>query len=189
MTARQDRVERLQRARAKDSVAKRARAIETARRMHDSGARVTFAGVAREAAVSTWLVYNAPEVREAIQTLVDQQQAEGVPDAALPARLASPESLRTDLLLARDEVKRLRAENEKYLRRLRSVLGAEAEAASTPELLARVRELEAVSVDQHQRLILQDAELDTLRQLVDQLRDELEGKGEALRRMIHAQNS
>lgn len=189
MNARNERVERLRQARAADSEAKRNRAIETAQDLHRGGIKVTFARVAREAAVSTWLVYNVPEVREAIQALVDQQVDLGIPEPPRGPQTASSDSLRTDLALSREENARLRVENKKYLDRLRQVLGAEAEAASSPELVARVQELETTNSTQHQQLIAQEVELDGLRTLVEDLRDELDGKSEALRRMIHSTNT
>lgn len=189
MSARQERVERLRQSRAADSEAKRARAIETAQNLHRTGVKVTFARVAREAAVSTWLVYNIEDVRDTIQGLIDQQEANGITEPPATPRAATSDSLRTDLALAREEVKRLRAENKKYVDRLRETLGAEAEAASTPELVARVQELETTNATQHQQLVAQETELDSLRRLVEELRDELDGKAEALRRMMHATNT
>lgn len=188
-TGRQDRVERLKRARVADSQVKRARAIEVAQDLHRNGQKVTFARVAREARVSTWLVYNISDIRDTINDLMARQATEGLVEPSTSPRSATTDSLRTDLALAREEAKHLRLENKKYRERLRERLGSETEAASTPELVARVQELETINATQHQQLGDKERALETMTRLADELRDELEAKTEALRRMMHATNA
>lgn len=188
MNNRAQRVERLRAARTADSQVKRTKAIETAHRLGRSGVKITVARVAREAGVSIWLIYNAPEVRDVVQVLIAQQASQGISSPPVGARAVTSSSLLTDLALAREEIKELRSENKKYRERLGRALGAEAEAASMPELAARVRELEALNASQHRQLISKEAEVGSLRSSLDELRDELEGKTEALRRMMHLNN-
>src|ERR1035438_8323828 len=53
-----------------------------------------------------------------------------------------PASLRTDLAIARAEIRRLRADHDKLRNRLRLHLGAEIEGPERAELIARVAALE-----------------------------------------------
>ena len=85
-----------------------------------AGDPVTFTTVARTARVSTWLVY-AEGVREHIQAAIRQQADQ--PDDHAADDPASIASLRTDLALARDEITRLRADNDKLRRNAQRLLG------------------------------------------------------------------
>ena len=88
---------------------------------------ISFAGVAREAGVSTWLVYNVPEIRQALSTAMTRQAERGYqrtnPETAGSA--VSSASLRTDLALARHELKQTRAERDTLRRRVERALGDE----------------------------------------------------------------
>ena len=100
----------------------------------------------------------------------------------------TPASLRTDLAIARDQIKTLRAERDKLQQRLRLQLGAEIEAPDRAHLTARVADLEALN----RRLVAErDArtiETDTATRQVAELEDELSAARESLRRVIKSQN-
>jgi hypothetical protein len=97
-------------------------------------------------------------------------------------------SLRTDLAIARDQIKTLRAERDKLQQRLRLHLGAEIEAPDRAHLTARVADLEALN----RRLVAErDAraiEADTAKRRVADLEGELSAARESLRRVIKSQN-
>ena len=97
-------------------------------------------------------------------------------------------SLRTDLTLARDQIKTIRAERDTLLQRLRLQLGAEIEAPDRAHLTARVADLEALN----RRLVAErDArtiEADTAKARVAELENELCAARESLRRVIKSQN-
>ncbi|WP_406222984.1 hypothetical protein [Streptomyces decoyicus] len=88
--------------------------------MTRNGDRITFAAVARAANVSTWLTY-ADGVRENIESAIHQQRSTR-PQPATTAQ-ASPAGIRADLALAREEIRRLRAERDQLQQTVRRHLG------------------------------------------------------------------
>ena len=94
--------------------------------------------------------------------------------------------MRTDLAVAREEIRRLRAEHDKLVQRLK--LGAEIEGPDRAQLLARVTDLEAVN---RQLVAERDAravEADAATRRVGELEGELCAARESLRRVIKNQN-
>lgn len=130
-------------ARQRASRDKRAHTLHTLDRLQQSGARISFAAVAREAGVSTWLVYNNPELKQAITDAMKQlaRHDDPPPSAASPTSQAS---LRTDLELARHEIAALRRSERKLRERFQRTLGAEIEQIDRSELAARIDDLETV---------------------------------------------
>ena len=100
------RVAALHQARASQSARKRQDVLDALQAMADNGIRATFDQVARRAGVSRQFLYSDPGLRTAVE------QARSKPPSS-PARdiTADADGLRTDLLLAREEIKRLRSEN------------------------------------------------------------------------------
>ena len=91
-----------------------------------AGAPITAAAVATAAGVSTWLVY-----ADGLENHLDaarQRQAARPPSPPRTTRAqVTPDSVHTDLAIARAEIRRLRAEHDKLRSRLRLQLGAEIE--------------------------------------------------------------
>lgn len=114
-------------------------AIDEVRRRGDP---VTFAGIAREAGVSGWFVRNQPDVRAAIERAAGEHESGGTPDKRTLGNNTSTAGLRSELLLAREEIRDLRRDRDQMRQRLRESLGAELEQASRAELVQRVAELE-----------------------------------------------
>ena len=185
------RVERLRLARVNDSQTKRQSALIVTRRLLKAGERISVARVARDAGVSTWLIYNAPEVAAAVTDAIAIQRRDGIhPDIQRSrAPLPSVDSLRTDLALARHEVTSLRTENVKLKLRLRTTLGAEAEGATLPELTERIEQLESANAALQRTLGERDAQIISLIEVRDALESDLEGKVEAIRRMMVTVNA
>ena len=188
--ANQARAAALKAARAKDSELKRRRALAALEALKATGAPITFTAVAKAAGVSTWLVY-ADGIREHIDAARHRQNNHhhrtGTPTAP-STQPATPASLRTDLAIARDQIKMLRAERDKLQQRLRLQLGAELEAPDRVHLTARVADLEALN---RQLVAERDArtiEADTATRRVAELEDELSAARESLRRVIKSQN-
>jgi hypothetical protein len=186
-TGLQARTAALKAAREKDSQDKRRRALEAVAALEASSASITFPAVAKAAGVSTWLVYT-----EGIREHVDaarRRQADHPSVAAVPDRQrAAPASLRTDLAVAREEIRRLRAERDKLRGRLRLHLGAEIDGPDRAQLIARVTELEAVNRQVVAERDARAAEFDGARRRVVELEDELTAVRESLRRVIRAEN-
>jgi hypothetical protein len=187
--ANQARTAALKAARAKDSELKRRRALAALEALEATGAPITFTAVAKAAGVSTWLVY-AEGIREHIDAARRRQAHHSAAPAPTPSgkHTTTSASLRTDLAIARDQIKTLRAERDKLQQRLRLQLGAELEAPDRAHLTARVADLETIN----RRLVAErDAraiEADTANRRVTELEDELSAARESLRRVIKSHN-
>jgi hypothetical protein len=179
----------LRAARARDSAHKRQQVLASIAALEAAGTTITFAAVARAAAVSTWLVY-ADGVREHIDAARQRQADSTMPRPSRPPcePPTTPASLRTDLAIARQEIGRLRADRDRLTQRLRLKLGAEIEGPDRLQLITRVGELEAVN----RRLVAErdslDVEAATATRRVGELEDDLTAARESLRRVIKEQN-
>ncbi|MBY8861226.1 DUF6262 family protein [Nocardia sp. CA2R105] len=110
------------------------------------GKRVTISDVARRAGVSTWFIYNTPAVRAAVDAASTQQvNADQRPPRAERGNPAAAEGLRTELSLAREEIRILRAERDKLTKKIQLLLGGQLEQAPHERLVDRIRELEGVA--------------------------------------------
>jgi len=188
-TANQVRAAALKAARTKDSELKRRRTLAALEALEASAESITFTAVAKAAGVSTWLVY-AEGIREHIDAARHRQAHHGAAPAPTPSakRTTTSDSLRTDLAIAQEQIKTLRAERDKLQQRLRLQLGAELEAPDRAHLTARVADLEAIN---RQLVAERDArtiEADTARSRVGELEDDLSAARESLRRVIKIQN-
>lgn len=173
-------------ARRSDSAAKRQRIKAALERMQQDGTPITFSHVARQAQVSTWLVY-APGVRETIETArADQQTRPDKPRRRQPRRSAS--DLETDLALARAEISKLRAERDDQQQRLRLALGARLDNLAKADLITRVDELTRHNDDLAATTDRLHADNRALHKRVTELEDDLAAARTSLRRMIRAEN-
>jgi Family of unknown function (DUF6262) len=111
----EQRIATLKRARAEDAARKRLSVADAIQKLADNGSRVTFELVARRAGVSRQFLYGDTELRAAVEDARRQTPTSPRPD--IPAS-ADTAGLQTDLLLAREEITRLRAENTKLKTKL-----------------------------------------------------------------------
>lgn len=171
-------------ARRADSATKRARVVAAVEQMARQGEPISFAAVARRAAVSTWLVYT-PALRQAIEDARTGQpgrtRAEGTPRN-------EPFGAATDLALARAEIARLRAERDTQQRQLQLALGARLDDIAKADLVTRVEELTRHNSELASTLTRYRTENGTLAARVVELEDDLAASRTSLRRMIHANN-
>jgi predicted RNase H-like nuclease (RuvC/YqgF family) len=151
-----------------------------------AGGPVTFTTVARTAGVSTWLVY-AEGVREHIQAAIDQQAAQ--PSDRRPDDPASAASLRADLAMAREEITRLRGDNDQLRRNTRRLLGQQLEQAVDGDLLARVDRLVAENHSLTEKLRASTRDNGQLRKQITELEEDIAAARTALRRMIREQST
>jgi hypothetical protein len=179
----------LRAARTADSAAKRTRVREAIDALETAGAPVTATAVARAARVSTWLVY-ADGMREHLDAARRRQarpsviQARPAPGHAPPA----PASLRTDLALAREEIRRLRTEHGKLRDRLRLQLGAEIDGPDPAALITRVADLETFTRKLTAERDAQAAEAHQAQRRIRDLEDDLTAARETLRKVIKDNN-
>lgn len=165
-------------ARRKASLDKRTAVHSTLAAMLVDGESITFTTLARRAQVSTWLVYS-PGIREHVQAAIDQQRQQ---DSRTDPRHPGVESLRTDLALARQEIRELRREREDLRARLSQALGRELTNLSTAPLVDRLKRITGELTE------ARTANADLAAQ-VQALQDDLAAARTSLRRMIHDQNT
>lgn len=175
----------LREARRRDSDRKRDQVYRTVDSMKRDGTPITFAAVARAGKVSQWLVY-ADGVREYIAAAREAQAAEPV-RAGRVGRSASEASLRTDLELAKQDNRRLRAEVDRLKKALREQLGAQLEAASAESLRQRIDELTQANNRYRSENVRLAADLDDVRSQLHIADDDLAAARASLRQMIRNQ--
>lgn len=185
-----DRTKALHEAKRADSRRKHDRATATVKRLVDSGSRVSFARVAREANVSTWLVYNSADLKTAIQNAIDHQNAEGLTPAPVrPAAAASNASLMTDLALARAEIKSLKQERDTLRKRIERVLGDEVREVDRSQLVERIAELEQLLRTAHADLADTNKTIATLIDQNQELTEQLDAVRILNQQLIRQSNS
>lgn len=188
MTGYDARAAALKAARQRDSQDKRRRVLEALDAFQRAGTKITFARVAKEAGVSTWLAYS-PGLREPIEAARQHQEEHGIEassDSVPVQSRVSSASLRTDLALAQQQVKELREERNRLRERLRLQLGAELDRNDGRELVARVDELTRANSDILGQLQQVQADNRALRATVENLEDDLTAARQSLRKMMHS---
>ena len=187
MTAGTGRADVLRKARRNDSITKRQRVLQTIADLEGRGDPISFASIARNARVSTWLVY-ADGVREHVHAARARQAAQPAADRRAGLS-ASPASLRTDLELARQEITALRVERDQLREGMRRHLGRDLEALGSAGLAGRVDEL----TRNNQRLAEQVHQLNAAHEAsqtrADGLETDLAAARTSLRRMMRDQNT
>ena len=177
-------------ARRKDSATKATRSLAAVERIHHSGRRVTFSGVAREARVSGWFVYNQPDVRAAVERAIADQAAVGVNAAPVSTMdRVSNSSLAAELAHARAEIRDLIDQRDRYRERARLALGPELEGISQQQLTDRITHLEAVNLNLAREANAERVRANQATDLAQRLTAELDGARLSLRRMIRDQAS
>ena len=138
------------------------------------------------------VLLSAPCQRPALRSTEDlatisaarQAQAAEPPHAQRAGRSASEASLRTDLELAKQDNRRLRAEVDRLKKALQERLGTQLEAKSAESLRRRIDDLTAANDryrSDNSRLV---AELDDARSRLHLAEDDLGAARTSLRRMI-----
>ena len=138
-----ERTRNLIEAKRADSRAKQQRVTTTLARLCESGSRISFARLAREANVSTWLLYNTAELKTAIHDAIERQNREGRSLAtAHTTTSVTHTSLGTDLALARAEIVSLKKDRDTLRKRIERVIGSEISKVDHHRLTERITELE-----------------------------------------------
>jgi chromosome segregation ATPase len=166
------RAQALRESRRRDSRTKRDQVTAALSTMLAAGDQISYASVARRAGVSTWLAY-APGVREQVDTAITQQTS----DDKRQAPNESSRALRTDLELARQEIRRLRGERDELRRHLQSTLGQQLTNLTSAPLIERIATLS-------QELTQTRQANSNLTDEVTALQDDLDASRRALRQMM-----
>lgn len=182
------RVARLTAARRQASVDKRQRTLAALTKLAAAQEPISISALARHAHVSTWFIYNTPEIDSAVRRAITDQHTRALSSASRKASTTTPDSLRTDLALARREIIDLRNERDVLTRRLQLVLGAQIEQVPHEQLVKRIE-------DQHNQINQLQAERDealaratTAEKRCTTVEDELGAARSSLKRMMQ-QNS
>lgn len=119
----------LRTARQRDSAEKRARTADAIQTLIQTGHAVSVAAVATAANVSRQFVYSHEDLLLAVESAMRSQRQNRVAAQRQPRNTSvALESIKSDLLIAQEEIKRLRAENSEMREALRLQLGAELES-------------------------------------------------------------
>lgn len=177
----------LREARDNRSSRKRNAVFQAVDKMRRDGSDITFASVARAAQVSQWLVY-AEGVREYITAAMQAQSAPSAHDERIGRKPSVP-SLRTDLELARQDIKALRHENARLKTVLRERLGEQLEAESAQSLRLRIDHLSEVNNRLSNENSCLSGDVGALREQLTTAEDDLAAARASLRRMIKSQTA
>lgn len=180
MSTREERIMRLTERRRADGARKKAAALAAIDDLLRAGQSVSFAAVQRSARVSSWFVYNNAEIRSAIEAARAL-----TPDRPAPAAV-SHAGLRADLALARAEVRQLRDERDRLLKRVRRGLGGALESHAHEGHREKVHDLERQCNLLNSELHAARADLARSQESVQLLSEELEASRNAVRRMMRA---
>lgn len=189
-TTGQARAAALRTARARDSQLKRQRVLDAVHALESADVPITAAAVASTAGVSTWLVY-APGIREHLQAARHRQteHTQTPQPGPTPHRPpATADSLRTDLAVAHQEIRRLRAERDQLRARLRLHLGAEIEGPDRADLIARVATLETLNRQLAAERDARTTEAEHAQRHIRELDDDLTAARQSLRQVIRSTN-
>lgn len=183
-TAAERRLDKLTMARREASRAKTTQALAAVERLHAAGEPVTFARVARTAAVSTWFTYNNDQVAGAIRQAQADQAENGLRPLPQPAERVTAASLRVDLAHSRDEVRVLKEQIGHLHRALSSKLGAELEGVDSAAMLAKAKDLEQHNLDLARQLASSSNDRQLLQDQLTDAQADLAAARETLRRTI-----
>lgn len=176
----------LAQARRRDSLDKRQRTLTALATLEQQGHKITFTAVARAAGVSTWLTYTAG-IREHIESAQSRQQRSAPSPPNTPQ--ASLGALRTELELARQEIRSLRQDKERLRSVVQQQLGRQLDALGTQHLGGRVDELTRENQQLEDRLQHALKDNHSLHAHVAELETDLTAARTSLRRMIRAENA
>ncbi|WP_151482097.1 DUF6262 family protein [Streptomyces albicerus] len=184
MTGPRKPAEVLAESRRQDSRNKRQRVLAVVDQMLAQGDPVTFAAVARTAGASNWLVY-ADGVREHIEKARTQQASRPAHDR-LTGGAMSTASIRTDLELARAEIRALREERDHLKGVLQRNLGQQLDQVASKDLVVRIDELTTHNHELTARFNQAQAESGELQRRLREAEDDVAAARSSLRRMIRA---
>lgn len=155
------RTERLVANRRAAAAEKRTNALTIIDQMLSGSERVNFVEVHRAAGVSTWFVYNNPDVRHRIEAAMREQNDNKKTTTAQPLDDRTASGLRAELTDARIEIRDLRDERDRLRQRLQRDLGDQIDALGRKELLERLRVTEQDNTQLQTALRTTETELAT----------------------------
>ncbi|WP_026545006.1 hypothetical protein [Arthrobacter sp. 35/47] len=153
-----------------------------------AGKSITTAGIARSAGVSTWLIYNVPDLLDAVRSAAAQSHAKE--DTARESTGSAPtiNGLRNEISMLNARLTKAAAERDQLKKALKNKLGAQVELETARELRTRIGLLERSL--ERARLDLEDSQTrsNLLRDDLDDTQDELRA-ARRINQMLIKENS
>lgn len=184
-----ERTSKLIAAKRADSQRRRTAVLKAIETQTQNGQPVTVAAVARAAGVSTWLIYNVPDLLAAVRRApATEPHATTAGNNRTGNSGPSPASLHNELALLNARFTKVTAERDRLKKALKARIGEQLELETPAELQAHISVLERSL--KRARLDLMEAETTH-----NFLRDELEESQDQLRaaqrinKMLMAENS
>ncbi|NMR32493.1 DUF6262 family protein [Crystallibacter degradans] len=168
------RTENLIAAKKADSRRKRDAVFRSITALAGESDRITIPAVARHAGVSTWLIHNVPELKQAVHDAARRKTGKTNLRAGPARDSMSVSSLTNELAHLAVRLRKTTAERDKYKDIIKSSVGAQLEQRTTDELTTRIQGLEDALARARNQLQESEQQLtqtqDKLEDAVDQLR-------------------
>lgn len=139
MTTRDIRTEKLIANRRAASAEKQSSTLAALKVMMSHGEDVSFVSVQRAAGVSSWFVYNNPNVRAAIESAIKENKSRPAEDYYTKPDDRTSSDLRTELANARSEISDLRSELSRLRQHLQRTLGEQLDSLQGREIAEQLR--------------------------------------------------
>lgn len=139
-----------------------------------AGRSITVAGIARSAGVSTWLIYNVPDLLEAVRSAAAQSHAKEDTGRKSTGPAPTINGLRNEVMMLNARLTKAASERDQLKKALKNKLGAQLELETAGELKTRIGLLERSL--ERARLDLEDSQTRS-----NLLRDDLEDAQDELR--------
>ncbi|CAG7597315.1 DUF6262 family protein [Rhodococcus opacus] len=186
--SRAERIGRLKASRQRDSAEKTRRCLRAVDDLIRAGERITVTGVARDAAVSTWFIYNQTAVRGAVESAIaEQAETRSIVRTSRPTTVTSA-SLHTELALAREEVRSLRTERDQLRTRVQLALGSQLDGVSHERLVSRIQNLEQRKTELESEVEKANMRVLTAEERAAGLEDDLVAARSGLKRMMQSRS-
>ncbi|WP_155838586.1 DUF6262 family protein [Arthrobacter castelli] len=171
-----------------DSQRRRAAVLKTVEMQTRSGQPVTVAGVARAAGVSTWLIYNVPDLLAAVRRAMAESRGNTAGNSRTRNSGPSPASLHNEVALLNARLTKVTAERDQLKKALKARIGAQLELETPAELKTHIANLERSL--KCARLNLEEAETnnDLLHDKLEESQDQLRA-AQRINKMLITENS
>ena len=168
------RTARLIAAKKADSQRRREAVLKAIAAHTKAGQSITTAGIARSAGVSTWLIYNVPDLLDAVRSAAAQSHTKDDAGGISTGSAPTINGLHNEMSLLNGRLTKATAERDQLKKALKTKLGAQLELETTGELKTRIGLLERSL--ERARLDLEDSQSRN-----SLLRDDLENAQDELR--------
>ncbi|QQM20555.1 hypothetical protein I7X09_21310 [Rhodococcus sp. P-2] len=179
------RTQRLIASRRRDSADKLRRTLTVIADLSSTGERINISEISRRAGVSPWFIYNTVAIRTAVERATEEHSHTETRSSA-GRTSATADSLHTELLMAREEVRALREDRGKLVRKVQLLLGGQLEHVPQEKLLSRIHDLERIAADLRSEGESERRRADAMSVQLDELQDELTAARVALKRMVQS---